>query len=427
MPRKLIEIEEARRLVLERAAPLGAEPVPLREALDRVLGEDARGTEPVPGFDNSARDGFAVRAADTRGASAESPVELALADESRAGKPASSSLEQGQAIAISTGAMVPAGADAVVRVEDTAGRDGRVEIAVEVEPGRDIRRAGEDISPGTTVIERGTTIGPAELGVLASLAIGEPRCARRPRVAVLGTGDELIEPDQPSRPGSVRNTNSYAVPALASDAGAEVISVDSVGDDAAATRSAIEPMLEADLAVICGGVSVGEHDHVRGALEQLGAVQLFWGVALRPGRPTWFGTSPGGGLVLGVPGNPVSAVVTFILFARPAIRAMLGADPDAARLTAILDEDYEKPPGRAHAVRCILSSREDGLHAQPTGPQGSHVLTSMLGADGLAFVPTASEGVRAGDRIQVELLPGAISRGGLRGNHQSRRQAAAPK
>lgn len=351
-------------------------------------------------------DGYAVKAADTEAASESSPVRLPVAGESRAGSPATTRLETGQAFGISTGAMVPEGADAIVRVEDTALGDGAVEILTRVEPGRDIRRAGEDIRAGETVVRSGAVVGPAEMGVLASVGVGEALCACRPTVAVLTTGDELREPGEALAPGAIRNTNAYAVPALAERSGAEIELVESVGDDAAATRDAIARALDADVAVICGGVSVGEHDHVRPALEDLGCVQAFWGVALRPGRPTWFGTSPSGGLVFGLPGNPVSAVVTFTLFARPAIRALQGADPGASRTTAILDEGYAKPAGRAHALRCSLELAAGGWHARLTREaQGSHVLTSMLGADALAIVPADSDGVAAGDQIEIELLP----------------------
>lgn len=404
MATELTEIEHARRLVLERAEHLEPEPVPIEHALGRVLAEGARGAEPVPASDNSAMDGYAVRAADTSGAEAGAPAALRLAGESRAGHPSERALEAGEAIAISTGAVIPEGADAVVRVEDTD-RDGdSVMVGVGVEPGRDIRRAGEDIEPGQLVIEAGTEVGPAELGVLASLGAPAVACARRPRLAVLGTGDELLAPGEPARPGGVRNTNGLAVTALASRAGAEPLGAETVGDDPDATLAALGRALEADVAVICGGVSVGEHDHVRPALAELGALQVFWGVALRPGKPTWFGVGPAGGLVFGLPGNPVSAMVTFILFVRPAIRAMLGADPAATTVSATLDEDYAKQPGRAHAVRVRLRREPDGLRASSTGAQGSHVLTSMLGADGLAIIPTESGGVAAGEAVRVELL-----------------------
>ena len=406
MPEKLIEPLEARRLVLERATPLGAEPVPLRAALGRVLAADVESPHPVPGFDNSSMDGFAVRAVDTRGASAAAPVALRLADESRAGRPAQSSLDRGQAIAISTGAMVPDGADSVVRVEDTSTRNGRIEVSVEVEPGNNVRRSGDDIKPGAPVLRRGTTIGAAELGVLASVGTGEVSCARRPRTRVLTTGDELLEPGDAMRPGGVRNSNAYSIPALALGAGAEVVAVETVRDDPAATQTAIEAALQGDVAVISGGVSVGEHDLVKAALDALGVEQVFWRVALKPGKPTWFGMAPGGALVFGLPGNPVSAMVTFLLFVRPAIRALLGAGQRTEQVFAILDENLPKPPGRAHAVRCSLELRDDGWHARPTGDQDSHVLTSMLGADALAIVPTEGDAPLAGERVEIELLPG---------------------
>jgi molybdopterin molybdotransferase len=402
--RKLIEIEDARGAVLERVSALPPEEVPLASALGRVLAEDVTSADSVPGFDNSAMDGFAVRAADTHEASAEAPARLALVDESRAGHPAQRSLESGQAIAISTGAMVPAGADAVVRVEDTSASDSAVEVLVAVEPGRDIRRAGEDIDRGERVLAAGTQIGPSELGVLASVGRASVACTRRPRVHVLTTGDELQPPGEPLRPGAIRNSNAHSVPPLGELAGAELVGVEMAPDDPGATRDALERALAADVVVVCGGVSVGEHDHVRPALEELGAEQVFWGVALRPGKPTWFGTRDRT-LIFGLPGNPVSAMVTFQLFVRPAIRTMLGAHEIVERSTAILDEDYPKQPGRAHLVRCRVELRDDGWHASPTGPQGSHVLTSMLDADALAVIPTAAATVHAGERVAIELLP----------------------
>lgn len=411
MPDKLIEIDDARDLVLQRITPLGPEQVPLREALGRVLAADVESADAVPGFDNSSMDGFAVRAADTRGASAAAPVALRVADESRAGHPASSSLEQGQAISISTGAMVPQGADSVVRVEDTSADNGRVEVSVEIKPGNNLRYAGDDIKPGAPVLGRGATLGAAELGVLAAVGVGMVGCATRPRTAVLTTGDELLEPGDALRPGGVRNANAFTIPSLALDAGAEITAIETVVDDRTATRDAIESALEGDIAVISGGVSVGEHDHVKGALDDLGVEQVFWRVALKPGKPTWFGVAPGGTLVFGLPGNPVSTMVTFLLFVRPAIRALLGADDHARRAVAILDEGLPKPPGRAHAVRCSLEFRDDGWHARPTGDQDSHVLTSMLGADALAVVASDAEAPVAGERIEVELLPGSGSPG----------------
>jgi molybdopterin molybdotransferase len=406
----LIELERARMLVLERATTLGSEEVALRQALGRTLCEDLTSAEPVPAFDNSAMDGFAVRARDTGGATASRPARMRIVGESSAGHPAPRGLKKNEAIAVSTGAMLPEGADAVVRIEDVLGTGTEIEVQAPVESGRDVRGAGDDIRAGEVALRAGRPIGPYELGVLASIGRVRVPCVRRPSVRVLSTGDELLDPHEPLRAGCVRNSNSYTLPALASLAGAEVTGVRKVGDERLATEAAVAETLRCDLAVICGGVSVGAHDHVRPALRAAGAQEVFWRVALRPGKPIWFGVLPGGGeqretLVFGLPGNPVSAVVTFLLFVRPALRRLCGVEPERDRVSAVLDGGYRKPPGRAHAVRCGLRLEDDGWHARLTGPQGSHVLSSMLDADGLAIVPSASGGVAAGERVEVELLP----------------------
>jgi molybdopterin molybdotransferase len=289
----MIEIEEARRLVLEQLSSLPSERVQLRACLGRVLAEDVCSSEDVPAFESSAMDGYAVRAAETRGARGDSPVMLSIVDESRAGHPASVGIEAGGAIKISTGATMPVGADAVIEVEQTAAADGRVAILSEVEEDRYVRSAGGDIRNGETVLESGIRLGPAELGVLASIARDAVSCTRRPGIAILTTGDELIAPEEDSRPGAVRNSNAYSIPALAEVAGASVTAVETVADDLDATRAAIERSLSSDVTVICGGVSVGAHDHVKQALSELGVEQVFWGVALRPGKPTWFGRHRG--------------------------------------------------------------------------------------------------------------------------------------
>ena len=403
----LVTVEEARAAVLAEVEALPGEPVPIERALGRVSAEGIRAAAPVPPFDNSAMDGYAVRAADTASASAQAPVELPVSGESRAGHPWEQALAGGEAVAISTGAPLPDGADSVVRLEDTQRRDGGVAILSAPDPGLNIRRAGEDLSEGEVALEAGSVLGPAELGVIASVGRASISCHRRPAVGVLVTGDELADPEAPLAPGQIHDTNSLTVPPLARLAGGAVTAVERVADEKQAVREALERTLEADVAVVCGGVSVGPHDHVRAALADLGVEQRFWGVALKPGKPTWFGVREGGGLAFGLPGNPVSAMVTFLLFVRPALIGLAGATEDPLRTTAILDERYPKAPGRAHAVRCRLALAGDGWHVRPTKEQGSHVLSSMLGADCLAFLPTDAEDLEAGARVEIELLPEA--------------------
>ena len=400
----LITVAEARAAVLaEVAGPLPAEEVPLADSLGRVLAQGAAATEDVPGWDNSAMDGYAVRAADLEGASAEDPVRLRLAGESRAGTPADRPLAEGEAFGISTGGVMPDGADAVVRVEDTERAGEEVVVWVGPDRGADIRRAGEDIRAGDGVLEPGTVLGAAELGALASLGIGAPRCARRPTLAVVCTGDELLAPEEAMRPGGVRNSNALTVPALARLAGAEVVSVERCPDEAEATRAAAGRAAEADVAVFCGGVSVGEHDYVKEAFAGAGAEERFWGVALRPGKPTWFGVGARA-LFFGLPGNPVSAFVTFVLFVRPALRALQGATADLDTVPVRLAREVPRMERRDQAVRCSLELTTDGWLAEPTGPQGSHILTSLLGADALCVIEKGTEPANAGDVVRAELL-----------------------
>jgi molybdopterin molybdotransferase len=401
-----IEVDDARRLVIEGLSPLATEDVELGGALGRRLGADATATMPVQGFDNSSMDGYALRAADTAGATLGSPVALRVVGESRAGHPADAEVGTGEAIAISTGAMLPAGADAVARLEDTTAAGETVEVEVEATLGENVRLAGEDFAAGDTVLRRGSPIGPAALGTLASLDLDPVPCVRRPRVAIVTSGDELTQPGDPLPPGGIRDSNSRTLPALAELAGAEVVSVAWAPDDPAATRSALATALEADVAIVCGGVSVGAHDHVKAALAELGVEQVFWRVALKPGGPTWFGRR-GGTLVFGLPGNPVSAMVTFLLLARPALLVLAGGDPSSRRTRATLATDYEKPAGRAHAARCALELTEDGWLVRPHPRQGSNVLTSMVAADCLALIPAAATRVAAGETVEIELLDGA--------------------
>lgn len=390
-------------MILARCGRLGQEPVPLERALGRVLAGPVTAVERVPAFDNSAMDGWAVRHADI----ASAPARLRVVGESRAGAPFAGEVGAGEAVAISTGAVFPAGADTVVRLEDasTPGPE-TVEIAAAPALGSNVRRAGEDIEPGTELLEAGSRLDAAAIGVLASVGEAEPVCARRPRVALLSTGDELVGVGDELPLGGVRNSNAYALPGLVTAAGGEVVVNERLPDDPEATGAGVARALEAaDVLVACGGISVGPHDHVKGAFIACGAEEVFWRVSLKPGKPAWFGTA-GEGLLFGLPGNPVSAFVTFLLLVRPALLALQGADPDRTRIRAALTTAYEKPADRAHAIRVALESGPRGWLATPAPHQGSHVMTSLLGADGLGLIGEATRTVAAGEAIEVEPIPG---------------------
>lgn len=392
---RLISIDEARQRILAEVLPLAAEEVGLAAALGRVLAADAAATHDLPPFDASAMDGFAVP-------SGEAGV-LRIHGESRAGAPAAEPLHAGRACRISTGAVVPEGTHAVVPVEVTEERDGEVAVPAS-RAGDNLRRAGEDVRAGERVLARGAAIGPAELAVLASLGAARVSCARRPRLAMLATGDELVEPGSDLAPGQIRNSNAYGVAAQAVGAGAEVVDRRAVPDDAEATRAALAAALDAaDVVCVSGGVSVGPHDHVKPALADLGVEERFWGVSLQPGKPTWFGVAEGR-LVFGLPGNPVSAMVTFHLFARPAVRALQGADPGIRPAVARLGGPVRRNPRRDQMLRVTLEPGDEGWTARPTKEQQSHVLTSMLGADALARIPAGDGDVGAGERVDIELL-----------------------
>jgi molybdopterin molybdotransferase len=388
-----ISIDEARALVLAAARPLDSEDVPVRAALGRVLAEDVAAEHDVPGFANSAMDGFAVHAGPTG-------RRLRIVGESRAGAPAAVAVGAGEAVRISTGAAMPEGADAVLQVEHSSEDDGVVVVEADVAADANVRHPGEDLRAGAVVLAAATHMGPAEVGVAVSAGRASVRCVRRPKVAVLATGDELMAPGAPLAPGQLHDSNSLTLAALVRRSGGEVVRQGVVRDTEPETRAAISDALAAaDVLVLSGGVSVGPHDHVKPALLAEGVEETFWRVRLRPGGPTWFGIR-GATLVFGLPGNPVSAMVTFLLFARPALAVLQGAERTPQRTSARLAVDVPRNPGRDECVRVTLSH---GL-ATPTGPQGSHVLSSMLGAGGLAVIPAGAGSLEAGTEVVVELL-----------------------
>jgi molybdopterin molybdotransferase len=395
---ELISIERARKLVLAAASPLPAETVAVEEALDRVLAEDLAASADVPPFPSSAMDGYAVEAGPAGRT-------LAVTGESRAGSPADASLAAGYAIRISTGAAVPLGATAVIPQENVNLTDGRIETRADVAEGQNIRYPGEDMRAGTPVLASGTILGPAELGAAVAAGAGSVRASRRPILSVLCTGDELRAPGEPLGPGEIHNSNGPMLVGLARHCGARSAAARRVPDDRAATDAALaDAIAHSDLVVISGGVSVGPHDHVKPALGRIGVEQIFWGVALQPGKPTWFGTL-GEKLVFGLPGNPVSTVVTFSLFVAPALRALQGQASPERQVQARLASSVRQNPRREQAIRVRLEHSDGVPIAIPNGPQGSHMITSLLGADALALIPVGSGELAEGSQVRLEALP----------------------
>ncbi len=399
MAQTLITVSQARELVLTATGRLESERIEIASAVNRIVAEDVRAAGDVPPFPCSAMDGFALRAG-----AAGRPLEVI--GESRAGAPFEPFLDEGQAVRISTGASVPSGATAVIRQEDVRADGDQIETMTGTAEGENLRSRGEDMPSGMTVLSAGTRLGAVELGAAVAAGAGSLSVARRPRVAVLCTGDELRAPGEALGPGEIHNSNAPMLSALAARCGAIVGDGGRLPDDRADTEAGLGQALEcSELVVVSGGVSVGPHDHVKPALASLGVEQVFWGVALQPGKPTWFGTR-NGRLVFGLPGNPVSAAVTFSLFARPALLALQGANVSPRHpWRATLGVAVRRNPSREQALRVRLEQREGGMVAVPNGPQGSNMVTSLLGADALAMIPPGQGELEAGARVALEELP----------------------
>jgi molybdopterin molybdotransferase len=396
----VLTVAEACDRILERISILDYEELPLLGAAGRVLAEDVHSEREVPPFANSAMDGFAVRAADVKTASSSSPVMLAVTGEIKAGSAPPGPVEAGTALRIMTGAMLPSGADAVVRVEDTGERDGQVEVRAAVDAGTSVRRAGTDLRRGDLVAEQGRVVTPGMVGVLASAGRTGVRCIRRPRVLVLTTGDELREPGETLGPGQITNTNRYTLRAAVEEAGGEVIDAGVARDERDDLLSRLRSGKDADLLLTSGGVSMGSYDIVRQLMEEASKVD-FWQVALRPGKPLLFGEVSGVPLI-GLPGNPVSSLVCFELFVRPALMKMQGRhDLLRQRIEAITEEELSNPPHLEQYFRGV--ARSDGNHVlvRLTGDQGSHVLRSMADANCLIVVPQGTSQVSKGSSVEI--------------------------
>jgi molybdopterin molybdotransferase len=411
----MLTVEEALNKILAGVSALPAERVPLLQARGRVLSEDIFADIDNPPFDNSAVDGYAVISADTTGASPDSPIRLREMGEVTAGSVSGQAVTSGTCIRVMTGAPMPRGADAMVMREDiredsaTGGAEKNVLVLEAARVGDHVRRAGEDVTRGQKVLEAGTLVGPTEIAMLAAMGQAEVSCIRKPRVAVFSTGDELVEVSIKPGPGQIRDSNRYTLAALVGEAGMELHSMLHLPDDQDATESAFRTAAgmdggqAADVIVTSGGVSVGDRDYVKPALEKLGSLDL-WRVKMKPGKPLAYGRIKNT-VFFGLPGNPISTMVTFELFVRPTLCKLAG-QTDLCRplVQAELTDGISHHPGREEYVRAFVTIKNGRYLAQPTGAQGSGVLTSMLGANGLIRIPESSEGLAAGDPIEVLLL-----------------------
>jgi molybdopterin molybdotransferase len=390
---EIISLGEAQALVLGRVRPLEAETLPLADAVGRFLAEPARAVVDLPPFRSSAMDGYALR-------SGETPGRLPVAVRIAAGAPSPRPLEAGEAMGIATGGLVPEGADAVIQHELVVETDNVLEVGQPVAQGANIREPGRDVAAGSVVADAGTRLGPAQIGALAAAGVAEVVCARRPRVAVLTTGTELREPGSQLAPGEVYEANGVMLAAQLASAGAEVTRLASVADDEDAHRHALEEGLGLDVLVTSGGVSVGPHDLVRRIEAELGVEEVFWRVAVRPGKPVSFGVR-GQTLVFGLPGNPVSTLVGCELFVRPAVLALQGAADPGPRFSAgRLAQTVSRNPGRDDLLRARTEVTDDGVVLSPVTGQESHMIVRAAEADALVLVPRGEGEVPAGSSVR---------------------------
>jgi len=411
----VISVEEALEEILSYFAVLEAEEKPVLDCLDQVLAEDIYSAIDIPPLDNSAMDGFAVRAADTRGACESSPKIFTVIDEVAAGSLAGREVEPGTAIRIMTGAPLPNGADSVVQFEDTdevvrkssGGNLSQIGILRQVGKGLNVRCKGEDIAGDSLILRKETVLHPSEIGVLASLGHTTVLVVRRPVVSVLATGDELVEVGQPLTTGKIYNSNSYSIAAQVLRYGGLPKMLGIGRDSVYSLNEKLEEGLDADMLITSGGVSLGDYDVVKNVLAERGEIAL-WTVCMKPGKPSAFGVIKDGKKRiphLGLPGNPVSSMVTFEQFARPAILKMLGKkDFVKPWVQAVIEDDVKNTDGRRIFARVIVVKRGEQYYAHLTGAQGSGILTSMTKANGLAIVPENTKGVKAGDIVKVQML-----------------------
>ncbi len=411
----MIQVSEARRIILGNTHVGGVEVVPLTDCLGRVLAEAVHACRDVPPMDNSAMDGFALTAAQSAGASEAAPVFIPVSRTIRAGDEPGASVGSHEAVKIMTGAPIPDGVDSVVRVEDTSFEDNYLVLGKPLRAGDNIRAAGEDIAAGSDILEPGRCLNPADMGLVASQGIAQLTVYRRPTVAILATGDEVVNLGEIPRDAQIFSSNSYTLMGLVQECGAIPRMLGISPDDPAQMAGMIREGLTSDVVVTSGGVSMGDYDFLKDVLEEIGARVLFCRVAQKPGKPMTFGVM-GWKPIFALPGNPVSAALSFELYARPAIRKMMGHTRlFRPTIQALMEQSIRKKKGRRNFIRGIVERRDEIFYVRTTGKQGSGILRSMSSANGIIILPEDVDGAEAGQPVDVYLLNSddALLKGGV--------------
>lgn len=404
-------VEEALKTVLDNVKVLGTERIPIQDSLGRVLGEDVYSNLFLPPWNNSAMDGYAVRWENVKNSSKENPANLRVVGDIRAGLLPDKPVGDGEAIRIMTGAPVPDGADTVIRVEDTKTEDKIVSIFKAGRQGENIRKRGENVKKGDLVLTKGTSIGPGQLGSMAMVGKPVVTVYRRPVVTIMSTGDELADFDEDLTENKIPNSNSYAVASQVLEAGAIPHVLGIARDNKESLREKIGQGLSGDMMIISGGVSVGDYDFVKDILKEYGIDMKFWTVGIKPGHPIAFGLV-GDKPIFGLPGNPVSTMVTFEVFARPALQKMCGhTNLFRPVVDAIAEDEFSDRPGRTHYVRSLVRYQDGKYYVKSTGSQGSGILMSMAYANCFMILPADKEKILAGETVKVQLLGRSVDYG----------------